>query len=1643
MFSAKKNIASPSMAKAKAVGNFIQPKLNIGKPGDKYEAEADRAADQIVANGKGGQFTSFTPQSAVQKKTDEEVQKQEISEQEIQQKPVVDTVSPIIQLKQEFVIQQKEEQELQMQEEEEIQQKEDEENLQQVAEVQTKEEITGIHEVVQKETEEDIQEKEEEEIQEKEEEIQQLQMSGGDDSSSLESDLQSSKGGGNPLPTNTKNEMESGFGADFSGVRVHNDSNAVQMNKELGSQAFANGNDVYFNEGKYNPTSDSGKHLLAHELTHTVQQGSSPKNNVQKSEGEVENIVLVAPTQRVDITSGLQLSDNWIAYIEQESRTRDFDVDVKIGDRFTGTIKIRKSGRAAEGEQQKFELSSSSRNNHLDVNGMEFLNPLRDAGVYPVLVLNRFGEEQRTTGFLSIRAGEQVVPDVLGIIQGINDNLEAMSFLGVSPIEVAEGLENRFENGGLNFRANNLSVNIDGYVEASGSLGITDSSLTFELNSTVDVVGLASGEFNVARGADGKLSGQANISADIANISASLNIEYDDGAVTVQGTGRMNSDKFSGEITLLVTDAARSTQMMQAALGVEAMDQEAAVPAQEQAQVAKTKDNQVLAGWGEVQASITSWLEGTAKIGIDSEGHVTIVGEIVVPDEIELMEQRGKKVDIFSVEIRAGYGIPLVGQVFLFASIGMFANAGFGPLVLKDVGFTGTYSTDPSVLQEFNITGTLGINAFAVLGLEAEAGVGVTLLGHDVKAGVNVTAAAGLRAYAEATPTFEYKEQATEGGKVGESRLKGHFEAAAQLFLQLSGALFYELDSPWWSPAPDGREESPLGEVQYPIGDSLGIGADVDWLIGGEEPPELTFSPVEFDPDKFTADVMADPPPRSMGNADAAPEGDWQGEEGGEQDKNPKVTGEGKGLPENGKKKEDLKKLPDEQKYMRALDEMSKLEKANPKPTYNVVDAKAKKVKSKYGLDTIKLQNKEDDSVKIFVKHAKEDNNKHLLKIPLMSEAERLKLLHEAMTNLKVSEGKVTGEDGTIEESSAQTMLSNWLKENPVIEAAHVVDGKETWNYFIDIGDKSETEIGKPKKGDKNAKATIGKELKFKMGEENHRLWISFKNKKGVLIMASEEKPLKDQEVAQGDSEEAQRLNAIANQIEKEATEVNQELESGAKTPEQVEVSDDAIENKEEQLPEIINAINDLEGVEEDYKTYFKIISQLPEIKVQTQEDSQIFVKDTDKGTPFTEHSKGDLGGGTWKIGLLYEPLKEAGLAKDQKESTLKSKTKKVLDSMIDNNLVSKIVDRPNLYTMVGKPGYKKEVDAPGGGVKSKDHNNFANPVMTIKKKNGVYYAAYEGGRADGDGTNGNSKSRFDIEVSYADAAAGVTDYTEQRVVKGQDLIIKPEQYSGDGVKVGRGRTDPGKDLGRDHNQDMLGFDNAHIVGDQFGGSGLNANLNIAPSSVFYNRTEMAGVENKMAKQIKKDHNAAFKYNMQVTAKLKDDQDSTMTSQLKNFLDQNITQELEADKITIDEDKANIKGELLKTLQEALTLDFKKVPAQFVSTEYKTDFEVLNEEAVKGYSDSEKVILNKLNVDNFETLSAAEQKNTIETNNNINDEEKLKLTKAITRKSNVSYAPADKTIKIGPDADFNRTKEAYMDHSKYGENQRVEIESNE
>ncbi len=169
----------------------IQAKLKIGQSNDIYEQEADRVADQVMR--------MPVPQCPECEE-----------EQQIQQKPLVNTIHPVVQ-----------------------RQDEEEEK----PEIMTKSDAGPQA-----------------------------------NSSNIQNQLNASKGAGSPLPKDTRTSMESAFGADFSGIRVHTDSNAAQMNKELSAQAFTHDSDVYFNQGRYSPDTNSGKHLLAHELTHVVQQ---------------------------------------------------------------------------------------------------------------------------------------------------------------------------------------------------------------------------------------------------------------------------------------------------------------------------------------------------------------------------------------------------------------------------------------------------------------------------------------------------------------------------------------------------------------------------------------------------------------------------------------------------------------------------------------------------------------------------------------------------------------------------------------------------------------------------------------------------------------------------------------------------------------------------------------------------------------------------------------------------------------------------------------------------------------------------------------------------------------------------------------------------------------------------------------------------------------------------------------------------------------------------------------------------------------------------------------------------------------------------------------------------------------------------
>src|SRR5262245_3155098 len=89
---------------------------------------------------------------------------------------------------------------------------------------------------------------------------------------------------GQPLDSDTRAFMESRFGHDFSRVRVHADSRASDAARAVNATAYTVGRDLVFQAGRYRPETEVGKRLLAHELTHVVQQSRSPAQTTTLAE---------------------------------------------------------------------------------------------------------------------------------------------------------------------------------------------------------------------------------------------------------------------------------------------------------------------------------------------------------------------------------------------------------------------------------------------------------------------------------------------------------------------------------------------------------------------------------------------------------------------------------------------------------------------------------------------------------------------------------------------------------------------------------------------------------------------------------------------------------------------------------------------------------------------------------------------------------------------------------------------------------------------------------------------------------------------------------------------------------------------------------------------------------------------------------------------------------------------------------------------------------------------------------------------------------------------------------------------------------------------------------------------------------------
>lgn len=204
----------------------IQTKLTLGPVGDRYEQEADSVAKQVVQQVNA-------PSAGQQANPSVQRQAPPEEEEKVAMKPLAETIHRAA--------------------------APEEEEMAQAKRVANRIQRQGAPE--------------EEEMAQAKPAIQRTSSAeGGEVDGNIESAIQRARGNGSPLGEGVRAPMESAFGADFGGVNIHTGKEADSLNQSLQARAFTTGKDIFFRQGEYNPESSGGKELLAHELTHVVQQ---------------------------------------------------------------------------------------------------------------------------------------------------------------------------------------------------------------------------------------------------------------------------------------------------------------------------------------------------------------------------------------------------------------------------------------------------------------------------------------------------------------------------------------------------------------------------------------------------------------------------------------------------------------------------------------------------------------------------------------------------------------------------------------------------------------------------------------------------------------------------------------------------------------------------------------------------------------------------------------------------------------------------------------------------------------------------------------------------------------------------------------------------------------------------------------------------------------------------------------------------------------------------------------------------------------------------------------------------------------------------------------------------------------------------
>jgi uncharacterized protein DUF4157 len=598
---------------------------------------------------------------------------------------------------------------------------------------------------------------------------------------------------GHSLDRSTQDSMGASLNHDFGGVRVHDDSAAHRAAKNLNAAAFTTGRDVYFSQGAYNPTSDSGRKLLAHELTHVVQQSqgaagvsasgfsvSHPSDPLERQADQVSEAVMRGEMfPPISMSSAPVLHRQAHAGPAPAAPTHPAPPPSSTGAPAGGPGR---AGPAPEARPGDFPIN---------VAGMTVVLPVhalieRAAPGNKISVPDSYLNKVKFPGFklnqASIDLDDNKIPNAATIGIGV----------AIPPLE-GQG-----------------TLTVDKDKNASGSVHVVFSSQK--------IPGLKQTEID-AQITKTDFSFGASVDFELPKVTGNLQYKYQDKKHSGKGKASYQGAKMRGSIEIIMSDAG------------------------------------LISGSGMLDMELFKGLQGQANIAVDEKRNIKVQGKLSVPGEITLFPEKKYEKSFFNFEKKFpiwGITVPVIDvNVGLFAEI--HAGAGFrskfGPGVLRGIELTGEFGTDPETATEFGLGGEFFVPAGAEIVINVGGGIGLGLAIADITGGIEALGVAGLYTALTVRPQFKYA-----GGKY---TISGMAELAGVAQVKFGINAFAKIDvGVWIFKGTVWRKDWTLAEWIWNTGLNIALRANISYTLGDDFAPEISFETGQVDPEKFVKDVM-------------------------------------------------------------------------------------------------------------------------------------------------------------------------------------------------------------------------------------------------------------------------------------------------------------------------------------------------------------------------------------------------------------------------------------------------------------------------------------------------------------------------------------------------------------------------------------------------------------------------------------------------------------------------------------------------------------------------------------------------------------------------------------------------------------------